>query len=221
MGTQPFGICQKRSDEVAFEISSLHKQGIELGIVVGGGNIFRGIQQGGAWGLDRTPADQIGMLATLINGIALSQALIRAGCDVRIMSALECPTIAERYQWERAMRHLAEGRMVLFVGGTGHPYFTTDTTAALRACEIKADIFLKATTRVDGIYDCDPRKESGAKKYGTISFQEILEKRLKILDLSAVTMCMEANIPIRVFNFFEGPLYNALSENAPGTLVKG
>jgi uridylate kinase len=219
MGDLPFGVSQEAASLVANKIRELHEHGMEVGVVIGGGNIFRGIQQGGAWGIERTPADQVGMLATLINGTVLCQALIKAGCDVRLMSALDCPTVAEKYQWERAMRYLKKGRIVLFVGGTGHPYFTTDTTAALRACEIHADIFLKATTRVDGIYDKDPRKEKGAKKYEEISFQEIIEKRLGIVDLSAVTLCMEANIPIRVFNFYEGSLLSALSDHPVGTLV--
>lgn len=221
MGELPFGVSQESALHVAQKIYELQKHQIEVGVVIGGGNIFRGIQQGASWGMERTPADQIGMLATLINGTVLNQALGQIGCERRMMSALECPAIAERYQWELAMRYLKEGHVVLFVGGTGHPYFTTDTTAALRACEIKADILLKATTKVDGIYDRDPRKESGAKKYETITFQEMLEKRLRILDLPAVTLCMDAKIPIQVFNFFEGPLYDALSERPMGTLVKG
>jgi uridylate kinase len=219
MGDLPFGVSPESATLVAGKIRELHTEGIEIGIVIGGGNIFRAIQQKEAWGMERTPADQVGMLATLINGIVLTQALTKLGCDVRMMSALDCPTVAEKYQWEKAMRHLSKGRIVLFVGGTGHPYFTTDTTAALRACEMRADIFLKATVRVDGIYDKDPRKEKDAKKYGKITFQEVLEKRLGILDLSAVTMCMEANIPIRVFNFYEGPLMSALSDHPIGTLV--
>lgn len=219
MGDLPFGIAHAAAQTVAQKISDLSKQGIEVGVVIGGGNIFRGIQQGPSWGMERTPADQAGMLATLINGIALQQALQQAGLEVRMMSALECPTIAERYQWQRAMGHLKKGRVVLFVGGTGHPYFTTDTTAALRACEIDADILLKATTRVDGIYNKDPRLHSDAVKYEHISFQEVLEQRLGILDLSAVTMCMSANIPIRVFNFYKGSLLDALSEHPFGTVV--
>ena len=219
MGDLQFGVSQESASLVADKIRELQLSGFEVGVVIGGGNIFRGIQQGSSWGMERTPADQIGMLATLINGTVLNQALIKAGCDVRIMTALDCPAVAEKYQWERAMRYLEKGRIVLFVGGTGHPYFTTDTSAALRACEIRADILLKATTRVDGIYDQDPRKVKDAKKYESISFQEILEKRLGILDLPAVTMCMEANIPIRVFNFYEGSLLKALSDQPVGTLV--
>lgn len=219
MGELSFGVSQEAVSLVAHKIHELHQNGIEVAVVTGGGNIFRGIQQGASWGMARTPADQVGMLATLMNGIVLNQALLKIGCKVRLMSALDCPTIAEKYQWENAMRHLKEGNILLFVGGTGHPYFTTDTTAALRACEIHADILLKATTRVDAIYDKDPRKENGAKKYEKISFQEILEKRLGILDLSAVTLCMQANIPIRVFNFYEGSLLSTLSDDPIGTLV--
>lgn len=219
MGDLPFGVSPESAALVASKIKELQDSGIQVGVVIGGGNIFRGIQQMTSWGMERTPADQIGMLATLMNGVVLSQALTKAGCDVRLMSALECPSVAEKYQWNKAMRHLEKGRILLFVGGTGHPYFTTDTSAALRACEIRANILLKATTRVDGIYDKDPRKEKGAKKYEKIYFQEILEKRLGILDLSAVTMCMEANIPIRVFNFYEGSLLSALSDHPVGTLV--
>lgn len=220
MGELPFGVSQEAALSAARKIGELQKSGLEIGIVIGGGNIFRGLQQAASWGIERTPADHIGMLATLMNGTVLSQALVHEGYEVRMMSALECPAVAEKYQWDKAIRYLKKGYIVLFVGGTGHPFFTTDTTAALRACEIKADILLKATTRVDGIYDKDPRKEKEAQKFETISFQEILEKRLGILDLSAVTLCMEANIPIRVFNFYKESLLDALSDRQIGTLVK-
>lgn len=219
MGNLPFGVSPEAVANVAGKIYDLQKQDVEVALVIGGGNIFRGIQQAASWGMQRTPADQIGMLATLMNGIVLSQALIQAGADVRMMTALECPAIAEKFQWERAIRFLKKGRIVLLVGGTGHPFFTTDTCAALRACEIQADVLLKATTRVDGIYDKDPNKEHGAKKYASLSFAEILDKKLGIMDLSAVALCMQAHIPIRVFNFFEGPLSEALSDRPYGTLV--
>lgn len=219
MGHSEFGVAHEAIHTAAKIIHELHQKGIEIGIVLGGGNIFRGIQQGATWGLERTPADQIGMLATLINGIALQQALIKVGSDVRLMTALDCPAVAEKYQWEKAMRHLNKGRILLFAGGTGHPYFTTDTTAALRACEIKADILLKATTRVDGIYNKDPRKFQDAKKYDCITYKEVLEQQLGILDLSAITLCMSAHIPIRVFNFHSGPLDLALTKETYGTLV--
>jgi uridylate kinase len=219
MGDLPFGVSPKATAEVAAKIQALQEQKVEIGLVIGGGNLFRGVQQAVSWGMERTPADQVGMLATLMNGIVLNQALLQAGCQVCMMTALHCPAVAETYQWEQAMRYLSQGSIVLFVGGTGHPYFTTDTCAALRACEIKADLFLKATSRVDGIYDKDPHKESGAKKYTILSFEEILDKKLGILDLTAVTLCMQANISIRVFNFFEGPLVEALSNRPLGTLV--
>ena len=205
---------------VAEKIYELQKSGCEVAVVSGGGNLFRGIQQGSELKMERTPADHIGMLATLINGITLKQALIQLGCEVHLVSALECPKIAESYQWDRVMHSLEKGHIVLFVGGTGHPYFTTDTTAALRACEIKADMLIKATTQVDGVFDKDPQKHADAKPFAKISFQEVLEKRLGIMDLSAVTLCMEANIPIRVFNFYKGSLKEALSEGEGlGTII--
>lgn len=221
MGDQEFGISQKTVSEVAERIRELQKQGYEVGVVTGAGNLFRGIQQGPELGIERTPADQIGMLSTLINGIALKGALVKAGCKVRMVSALDCPKVAESYQWERVMGYLANGEIVLFVGGTGHPYFTTDTNAALRACEIHADILLKATMRVDGVYDKDPRKHPDAKPYSRISFQEVLEQQLGIMDLSAVTMCMQAEIPIRVFNFNKVSLTDALTDKPLGTLING
>lgn len=219
MGDLSYGVSQDSALLVAQKISELQTHGYKVGVVIGGGNIFRGIQQSASMGMKRSAADQVGMLATLINGTILNQALQKVGCSVQMLSALDCPAVAEKYQWERAMRYLDEGRVILFVGGTGHPYFTTDTCAALRACEMGADILLKATTRVDGIYTLDPRKHPEAKKFETITFQEILEKRLGILDLTAVTMCMEAHIPIRVFNFYEGSLLAALDGSPLGTLV--
>lgn len=219
MGGGSFGVDPEAARVVASKILELHQKDFEVGVVIGGGNIFRGIQQGPSLGLERTAADQIGMLATLINGTVLKEALTQQGCEVRMMSALECPDVAENYHWERAMGHLKKGRILLFVGGTGHPYFTTDTCAALRAREIHADIFLKATTRVDGIYDRDPRTEEGAQKFESISYQEILRRGLGILDLSAVTLCMAGEIPIRVFNFYKGSLLDALSDQPFGTLV--
>ncbi|MCC5832914.1 MAG: UMP kinase [Chlamydiales bacterium] len=221
MGDQEFGISQKAAYEVARRICELQKEGFEVGVVTGAGNLFRGIQQGRDLGIERTPADLIGMLSTLINGIALKSALTKMGCKVRMISALECPKVAESYQWERVMKYLAEREIVLFVGGTGHPYFTTDTNAALRACEIHADILLKATMRVDGVFDKDPRKHPDAKPYSHISFQEILQKRLGIMDLSAVSMCMEAGIPIRVINFNKVSLTEALSDKPLGTMIDG
>ncbi len=221
MGDLEYGICPDAVSQVTEQICEVQKQGYQVGVVSGAGNLFRGIQQGPELGIDRTPADQIGMLSTLINGIALKGALIKAGCKARMISALDCPKIADSYQWEKVMSYLADGEIVLFVGGTGHPYFTTDTNAALRACEIHADILLKATMRVDGVFDQDPRKHPDAKPYSQISFPEVLEKRLGIMDLSAVAMCMEAQIPIRVFNFHKASLLEALSDKPTGTLIHG
>ena len=221
MGDQEYGVDQDATLNVAKRIKELHEQKHELGVVIGGGNIFRGIQQGSTLGIKRTPADQMGMLATLINGIALKEALVELGCDVRIMSELDCPTVATKYQWDKVMRSLAKGRIVLFVGGTGHPYFTTDTASALKASEIGADIFLKATTRVDGIYDKDPRVHDDAKKYDTISYSELIEQKLGIIDLTAATLCMTSQIPIRIFNFYAGSLVEAISQKPFGTLVSG
>ncbi len=219
MGEAPFGVTPEAVSLVANKIHALHQQEYEVAVVIGGGNIFRGLQQAASWGMARTPADQVGMLATLMNGIVLSAALRSAGSDVRMLTALDCPTVAEKYRWEKAMRHLQKGRILLFVGGTGHPYFTTDTCAALRACEIKADILLKATARTDAIYDRDPHKVSDAKKYSHLSFDEMLDQKLGIMDLSAVTMCMQANIPIKVFNFYSVPLADAITDASIGTLV--
>lgn len=219
MGSQSFGVSHDAALIVANRIYDLQKRDISVGVVLGGGNIFRGIQNGPSLQLDRSRADQLGMMATLMNGVILQQALERVGGEGRLLSALECPKVAESFQWEKAISYLNKGKIVIFVGGTGHPFFTTDTCAALRACEIHADILLKATTKVDGIYDSDPRKNAGAKKFTTLSFQDILEKRLGIMDLSAIAMCMEARIPIRVFNFFEGSLFDALENPSFGTLV--
>lgn len=221
MGDREYGVSQAAVAEVAKRIRELQKLGCEVGIVAGAGNLFRGIQQGPELGIERTPADLIGMLSTLINGIALKNALIKAGAKTRMVTALDCPKVAESYQWERVMEYLDNGEIVLFVGGTGHPYFTTDTNAALRACEIQADILLKATMRVDAVFDKDPRKHPDAKPYSRISFQEVLGKKLGIMDLSAVSMCMEAGIPIRVFNFNKVSLTDALSDKPFGTLING
>ncbi|MFZ0564833.1 MAG: UMP kinase [Chlamydiales bacterium] len=217
---QAFGVKPDAVHHVAEKIAALQKNQIQVGVVMGGGNIFRGIQQGASWGMERTPADQVGMLATLMNGVILQQALIQAGCKVQMMSALECPSIAQGFHWRQAIRYLEEGNITLFVGGTGHPYFTTDTVAALRACEIKADILLKATTRVDGVYDKDPRKHKDAKKYDQLSFEEALQERLGVMDLCAFTLCMAEHIPIRVFNFYAASFLEALTDETIGTIVK-
>jgi uridylate kinase len=220
MGSLSYGVDPQAAKLVAQNIAELAQKGRhEVAVVVGGGNIFRGIQSGPKLGMERTPADQIGMLATLINGIALREALKEEGCDVVLLSAFECPLIAERYQWEKALKSLHKGKILIFAGGTGHPYFTTDSAAALRACEIKADILLKATTRVDGIYDRDPLLHKGAVKFDHLTYLEVVEKKLGVMDLTAVTLCMTGKIPIRVFNFYKESLLNASSGSQVGTLI--
>lgn len=219
-GPGEYGVDKEALEQVTQKVLQLREKGHEIGIVLGGGNIFRGIQKGPSLGIGRTPADLIGMLATLINGIAFKETLTRFGCDVRMMTELACDPVAERYQGDRAHRYLKKGYVVLFAGGTGHPFFTTDTAAALKASEIKADILLKATTHVDGVYDKDPLVYKDAKKYEKISYSALIEQKLGIIDLTAVTLCMSSKIPIKVFNLFAGPLLGALSEEkAYGTLI--
>jgi uridylate kinase len=193
-----------------------------VGIVIGGGNIFRGIHLE-KMGLQRTPADLMGMLATLINGIALQQALASIHCPAKVMSSLECPRAVEPYSWRRALECLEEGNVLIFVGGTGNPYFTTDTAAALRASEIRADIFLKAT-KVDGVYDKDPLKYSDAKKYNSLSYSQALAEKLEVMDATSIALCRNNNIPMLVFNMNlleEDKILAALSEKSLGTIVKG
>lgn len=198
LGDQPFGINSEAAATLAESLKGILNSGHELGIVIGGGNIFRGIQLNQT-GMERTPADQMGMLATLINGIALQEALQAIGVSPRLMSALDCPKIAESYNWAKANHYLAEGLPVIFVGGTGSPYFTTDTAAALRASEIKADILLKAT-KVDGVYNSDPKQNPDAKKYSSIPYNQYLAEKLGVMDATAVALCMSSKVPIFVFS---------------------
>lgn len=222
MGDQPFGIYQEPSMKVAHYLAQFHRIGIQLGVVIGGGNIFRGVDLRLA-GMPRTPADHMGMLATLLNGIALQQALMSCDIPVCLMSALECPKVAEPYNWTNALRYLEEGNVVIFVGGTGNPYFTTDTAAALRASEIGADVLLKAT-KVDGIFDKDPIKYPDAIKYDTISYSQILAEKLQVMDATAIALCRSSQIPIYVFNMHrlvEDPLEDVLIDVHKGTWVSG
>lgn len=198
LGGDTFGIDGKATASLADSLKNILNEGHEIGIVIGGGNIFRGIHLN-EMGMQRTPADQMGMLATLINGIALQESLQAIGVSARLMSALDCPKIAESYNWSRANQYLAEGSPVIFVGGTGSPYFTTDTAAALRASEIKADILLKAT-KVDGVYTSDPKKDASAKKYPEIAYNQYLAEKLGVMDATAVALCMSNKIPIFVFS---------------------
>jgi uridylate kinase len=222
MGSEPFGIHQEACEKLATDIHKIHRAGFELGLVIGGGNIFRGIDLRRT-GMPRTPADHMGMLATLLNGIALQQALIALNVPTSLMSALECPKIAEPYNWTKALQYLKEKQVVIFVGGTGNPYFTTDTAAALRASEVEADVFIKAT-KVDGIYNKDPIKHPDAVKYNQISYSEILVEKLQVIDATAVALCRGNNIPIYVFHMqrlTDQLLDELLTQKREGTWVSG
>ncbi len=219
MGDQEFGISGGQLSTYAKDIKEIVDAGVEVGIVIGGGNIFRGLS-GASQGMDRVQADHMGMLATVINGLALQGALEEQGIYTRLQSAIEMDKIAEPFIRRRANRHLEKGRVVIFGGGTGNPYFTTDTAATLRAVEIKADVILKGT-RVDGIYTADPEKDATATKYDTISFEEVYEKGLNVMDMTAFTLSKENNLPIIVFDMNKpGNLKKIVTGESIGTLVK-
>jgi uridylate kinase len=214
-----YGIDNKIVQRVAEEIHEAHSGGHQIAIVVGGGNIFRGLGSAAA-GMDRANADYMGMLATVINALALRDAIERAGSPARVQTAINIAEVAEPYIRLRAIRHLEKGRVVIFAGGTGNPFFTTDTTAALRAAEIGADIVLKAT-RVDGVYDDDPETNPDANLLGDLSYMEVLSKGLRVMDSTAITMCMDNDLPIRVFNIVEpGNIVAAIRGDDVGTLVR-
>lgn len=218
MGSKQFGIDNQRLAEYAEQIKEILSTGIEVAIVIGGGNIFRGVQaeQGG---MDRTHGDYMGMLATMINSMALQAALESTGVKTRLLSAIEMKEIAEPFIRRRAVRHLEKGRVVIFGAGTGNPFFTTDSAASLRAIEINADVILKGT-RVDGIYTADPEKDKTATKYDTITFDEVYAKGLNVMDLTAFTLCKENNLPIIVFDMdTPGNLKKLLDGKAVGTTV--
>lgn len=215
-GKQGLGIDHNVLGMLAEEIKRLKKHTVELGIVVGGGNIFRGGQSNGT---DRATGDYMGMLATVINALAIQDALEKVGIFCRVLSAIEMFAIAEPYIRRRAIRHMEKGRVVVFAGGTGNPYFTTDTTAALRAAEINADVILKAT-KVDGIYSEDPMKNPKARRYKRVSYMQILKKRLKVMDSTAVSLCMDNEIPIIVLDLTKkGNIESALQGKPVGTIV--
>tara|TARA_B100000927_G_C16464224_1_gene469064 strand:- start:988 stop:1695 length:708 start_codon:yes stop_codon:yes gene_type:complete len=219
MGNKGFGIDTKKISSYANEIKSAIELGYEVAVVIGGGNIFRGVQVEGQ-GLDRAQGDYMGMLATIINGMALQAALEKIKIQTRLLSAIKMEQIAESYIRRRAIRHLEKNRVVIFGGGTGNPYFTTDTAAALRAVEMQADAILKGT-KVDGIFTSDPEINSSAKKYNEITFQEVYENKLKIMDMTAFTLCQENKLPIIVFNINKkGNLIKALEKDNVGTIVK-
>ncbi|MBK7232100.1 MAG: UMP kinase [Saprospiraceae bacterium] len=217
MGEQQFGIDPKMLNYYAEQIKTIAKQGVEVAIVIGGGNIFRGL--GSDSGIERVQGDYMGMLATCINGLALQSCLESHGVYTRLISAIEMRQIAEPYIRRRAIRHLEKGRILIFSAGTGNPYFTTDSAAALRASEINADIILKGT-RVDGIYDKDPEKYPDAKKYDTISFDEAIKMNLQVMDMTAFTICRENNIPILVFDINQDQnLFRIVEGEKIGTTV--
>jgi uridylate kinase len=219
MGSQNFGIDRAVAAQIASEIAEIRAIGIELAIVIGGGNIFRGVKAS-AVGMDRAQADYMGMLATVINALALQDALEQAGVQTRVVSAIEMRAVAEPFIRRRAIRHIEKGRVVVFAAGTGNPYFTTDTAAALRAMEIKAEVILKAT-KVDGIYTADPVTDPTATKFDTLSYLDVLDRRLKVMDATAISLCMDNKLPIVVFNLREpGNMKRAILGEPIGTTVR-
>jgi len=219
MGSQNFGIDRAVAAQIATEIAEIRAIGIELAIVIGGGNIFRGVKAS-AVGMDRAQADYMGMLATVINALALQDALEQAGVQTRVVSAIEMRAVAEPFIRRRAIRHIEKGRVVVFAAGTGNPYFTTDTAAALRAMEIKAEVILKAT-KVDGIYTADPVTDPTATKFDTLSYLDVLDRRLKVMDATAISLCMDNKLPIVVFNLREpGNMKRAILGEPIGTTVR-
>ncbi len=220
MGDQSFGIDFSVLQRVASEIFAIHKHGVEVGIVIGGGNIFRGLQAD-TLGVGRVAGDHMGMLATIINALALREALEAIGAKTKVMTAIEMMKIAEPFIRERAISHLTNNCIVLFGAGTGNPYFTTDTAAALRAIETDAEVLLKAT-KVDGVYDADPELEPSAKYFSKLTYHEVLERNLKVMDLTAVSLAMDQKLPIIVFNFKKkGNVIKVISGEKIGTLIAG
>ncbi len=218
-GKLGFGIDPRVLDHLAKQIRDVKALGVEVTVVVGGGNIFRGLQTASETGMERATADYMGMLATAINGLALQDSLERIGVPTRVQSAIEIAKVAEPYIRRRAIRHLERGRVVIFVGGIGNPFFTTDTTAALRGMEIGADVVLKATN-VDGVYTDDPATNRKAKKFKTVTFFDVLKKKLRVMDATAVSLCMNGNVPIIVFNLHrDGNIKRAVCGEPVGTLV--
>ncbi|EMR04070.1 UMP kinase [Cesiribacter andamanensis] len=218
MGSQQFGIDPQRLEQYAQEVKRVKELGVEVAIVIGGGNIYRGIQAERT-GIDRVQGDYMGMLATVINAMALQSILEKHGMFTRLMSGFKIEQVCEPFIRRRAVRHLEKGRIVIFGAGIGNPYFTTDSTASLRAIEVEADVVLKGT-RVDGVYTADPEKDPTATRYTNISFQEVFEKGLNVMDMTAITLCQENNLPIIVFDMNKtGNLYNLVMGEEVGTLI--
>ncbi len=219
MGSAPYGVERATIERIALEIKSVVAAGVQLAVVIGGGNIFRGMT-GTATGMDRAQADYMGMLATIMNAIALQDALEHANVPTRVQSALRVEQVVEPYIRRRAIRHLERGRVVIFAAGTGNPFFTTDTAASLRGAEIGADIMLKAT-QADGVYDRDPRQHTDARRYHEVSYNEVLEKQLAVMDATAVALCRDNDLPVRVFSIQRsGSLLKAVLGEPEGTLMK-
>lgn len=217
-GAQGTGINAATINQIAQDIKMAHDNGVEIGLVIGGGNIFRGVAAS-AQGMDRASSDYMGMLATCINALALQDALEKVGVETRVQSAIEMDQISESYIRRRAIRHLEKGRIVIFAAGTGNPYFTTDTAASLRAMEINAEILMKAT-KVDGIYDKDPKKHTDAKKYSKISYIDVLKQGLQVMDSTAISLCMDNKLPILTFDLSgEGNILKAVQGEDIGTVV--
>jgi uridylate kinase len=218
MGEGSYGISRETIEGIVAEIAAVQKQGVEIGVVIGGGNIFRGVALG-AEGMDRATADYMGMLATVMNALALQDAMRRAGVAGRVQSALNIEQVVEPYIRGKAIRYLEEGKVVIFAAGTGNPFFTTDTAAALRASEVGAEIVLKAT-KVDGVYTSDPKKDAGAKRYSRISFDEAIQRHLKVMDATALALCRDQRLPVNVFSIFRsGALARVVAGEDEGTLV--
>lgn len=219
MGEQAFGIDPQVISRVAREVAEVVQAGTQLGMVIGGGNLFRGVSLS-ASGMHRATADQMGMLATVMNALSMQDALEREGLTVRVMSALEMPEVCESYVRRRAVRHLEKGRVVIFAAGTGNPFFTTDSAASLRGIEIDAQLVLKAT-KVDGVYSADPVKDKNATMYKHLTYDEVLERKLAVMDATAIVLCREQNLPLRIFNMNkEGALMNVVCGEDEGTLVE-
>jgi uridylate kinase len=218
MGDDPYGINRQTIESIVAEIAAVARLGVELGVVIGGGNIFRGVAPGAA-GMDRATADYMGMLATVMNALALQDAMRRAGLDCRVQSALNIEQVVEPYIRGKAIRYLEEGRIVVFAAGTGNPFFTTDTAAALRASEVGAEIVLKAT-KVDGVYTADPKKDRSATRFSRISFDEAIQRNLKVMDATALTLCRDQKLPVNVFSIFKkDALLRVVAGEDEGTLV--
>ncbi len=219
-GEHDTGIEAAALEHVASEVKEVHDLGLEIAVVLGGGNIFRGNSEQ-ARSIDRVTADQMGMLATVINSLALQDALERQGVHTRVMSAIEMRSVAEPYIRRRAVRHLEKGRVILIAAGTGNPYFTTDSAAALRAMETRAEVILKAT-KVDGVYDSDPLQNPGARRFDEITYMEVLERGLKVMDATAISLCMDNQMPIMVFDLWKkGSIRKAVMGERIGSLVRG